>query len=163
MKTGGALGMIVSAVRYVIMAALYGGFTTVCVGAFLMEGPKEIWGEEGAPPVSPAVGCTMNLCAQFFGVYLLAALTKTAIELSGPSDFLVKLNGSLTLARYTVTFAPMLCILFIGARMRALQMDPKHGNPQAWAQNCFYACTYSIMIQTILVVIVSFQGECQQG
>ena len=37
----------------------------------------------------------------------------------------------------------MLCVLFLGARMRALQMDPKHGNPQRWAQNCFYLCTYS--------------------
>ena len=35
----------------------------------------------------------------------------------------------------------MLCVLFLGARMRALQMDPKHGNPQRWAQNCFFLCT----------------------
>ena len=27
----------------------------------------------------------------------------------------------------TVSFAPMLCILFIGARMRALQLDPVRG------------------------------------
>merc|ERR1719399_2097766 len=32
----------------------------------------------------------------------------------------------------------MLCVLFMGARMRALQMDPKHGNPQRWAQNCVF-------------------------
>merc|ERR1719247_2859176 len=33
--------------------------------------------------------------------------------------------------------APMLCALFLAARMRALQMDPVSGNPQRWAQNCF--------------------------
>merc|ERR1719473_1822639 len=87
------------------------------------------------------------------------------IELSGPSPFMTKLEGLLTLAKYTVNFAPMLCILFVGARMRALQIDPKHGNPQKWAQNCFYLCTYSVMVQTILVIVMPFatRCECKQG
>merc|ERR1719160_1026844 len=106
----------------------------------MMQGPKEIWGEEGAPPVSPAVSCTMSLATQFFAIYLLVAVAKTSMEILGPSPLLAKLVGLLTLAKYTVNFAPMLAILFIGARMRALQMDPKHGAPQYWAQMCFYAC-----------------------
>jgi hypothetical protein len=165
MQVGGMVGTVISVVRYIIMAVLYGGFVVICYGAFVMKGPKEIWGEEGAPPVSPAVGCTMNLATQFFLVYLGCALVKTAVELSGPSPFLTKMGGLLTLARYTVNFAPMLCILFIGARMRALQMDPKHGNPQKWAQTCFYMCAYSVMIQTILVIVMPFcvTCECKQG
>merc|ERR1719213_522406 len=47
-----------------------------------------------------------------------------------------------------------MAVLFIGARMRALQMDPINGAPQRWAQNCFYACTYAVMIQCILAVAV---------
>jgi len=165
MNTGGLMGTVISVVRYVVMAMLYGGFITICYGAFVMKGPKEIWGEEGAPPVSPAVACTMNLATQFFLVYLGVALVKTAVELSGSSPFLTKLGGLLTLAKFTVNFAPMLCILFIGARMRALQMDPKNGNPQKWAQNCFFMCTYSVMIQTILVIAMPFcvQCECKVG
>merc|ERR1719261_1105467 len=165
MQAGGLMGTVISMVRYIGMAALYGGFIVICYGAFVMKGPKEIWGEEGAPPVSPAVACTMNLATQFFIVYLGVALVKTAVELSGPTPFLTKLGGLLTLAKFTVNFAPMLCILFIGARMRALQMDPKHGNPQKWAQNCFYMCTYSVMIQTILVIVMPFcvECECKQG
>merc|ERR550537_2079549 len=164
-QAGGIMGTVISMVRYVIMAALYGGFIVICYGAFVMKGPKEIWGEEGAPPVSPAVGCTMNLATQFFLVYLGVALIKTTVELSGPSDFLTKMGGLFTLAKFTVNFAPMLCILFIGARMRALQMDPKHGNPQKWAQNCFYMCAYSVMIQTLLVIVMPFlvECECKQG
>merc|ERR1719359_951004 len=165
MQVGGIMGTVISIVRYLVMAMLYGGFIVICYGAFVMEGPKEIWGEEGAPPVSPAVACTMNLATQFFLVYLGVALVKTAVELSGPSPFLTKLGGLLTMAKFTVNFAPMLCILFIGARMRALQMDPKHGNPQKWAQNCFYMCTYSVMIQTLLVIILPFATQCtvEQG
>lgn len=74
MQSGGIMGTVISVVRYIIMAALYGGFIVICYGAFVMKGPKEIWGEEGAPPVSPAVACTMNLTTQFFLVYLGVAL-----------------------------------------------------------------------------------------
>merc|ERR1719316_691621 len=165
MQVGGIMGTVISVVRYIVMAMLYGGFITICVGAFLMKGPKEIWGKEGVPPVSPAVSCTMNLAIQFFAIYLLVAVSKTCMELLGPSALLQKLVGLLTLAKYTVNFAPMLAILFIGARMRALQMDPKNGAPQKWAQNCFYLCTYSVLVQTLLVIIMPFATDCtvEQG
>merc|ERR1719380_481428 len=129
-----------------------------------MEGPKEIWGDEKLP-VSPAVMNTILLATTFFTVYLLVALTKTAVELSGDSPFLQKLAGLLTLARYTVNFAPMLAILFIAARMRALQIDPKHGNPQRWAQMCFFMCTGSVVVQTLLVIMMPFcvDCECKEG
>merc|ERR1719159_1319285 len=107
----------------------------------------------------------MNLTAQFFVIYLAVALVKTTTEFVGPSDFLTKFTGLLTLAKYTVSFAPMLCILFIGARMRALQMDPKNGNPQWWAQYCFYLCTYSVMVQAIMIILIPLcvTCECKQG
>merc|ERR1719421_2832155 len=161
---GGVVVQGISIVRYIAMAMLYGSMITVCVGIFQMDPPKEIWGDD-APPVSPAVSCVMNLSFQFFGVYLALAIVRTVVQLSGTSSTLTKLEGLLTLAKYTVNFAPMLCILFVGARMRALQIDPKHGNPQKWAQNCFYLCTYSVMVQTILVILMPFvtRCECKQG
>merc|ERR1719428_14514 len=129
-----------------------------------MEGPKEIWGDD-SPAVSPAVACTVNLCTQFLIVYALVALVKTFIDINGPSPFFSKLQGLLTLAKQTVNFVPMLSILFIGARMRALQMDPINGSPQTWAQYCFYACTYSVLLQTVLVIVMPFctKCECKQG
>merc|ERR1719252_219945 len=50
----------------------------------------------------------------------------------------------------------MLCVLFLAARLRALQIDPVHGNPQLWAQICFYLCTYSVLAQTCFVLVVPF-------
>jgi len=160
MQQGGIMGTVISVVRYILMAMLYGGFIVICYGAYVMEAPKEIY-PDGAPPVAPSLDCTMNLTMQFFLVYLGVALIKTTIELGGSSPFLVKMQGLFTLAKFTVNFAPMLCILFVGARMRALQMDPKHGNPQKWAQNCFYMCTYSVMIQTLLVIVMPLVVSCE--
>merc|ERR1719281_1405389 len=98
--------MVVSVVRYIAMALLYGSMIIVCVGIFQMKAPKEIWGDD-APPVSPAVICVMDLSFQFFGVYLAIAIARTVVQVSGSSPFLTKLEGLLTLAKYTVNFAPV--------------------------------------------------------
>jgi len=132
----------------------------VIVGCFMMEGPESIW-HGNQPPVSPALFSTILCTATFFSVYLMVALAKTAVELRGNSEFLEKMSCVLTLAKFTVNFAPMLSILFIGARIRALQMDPKNGNPQRWAQLCFYLCTASLMVQTGMVVIMPLVVKCK--
>ena len=54
----------------------------------------------------------------------------------------------------------MLAILFVGARMRALQMDLKPGSPQRWAQMCFHARAASVCVRAILVLIAPFRTEC---
>merc|ERR1719484_281631 len=154
-STPGIIGTLLTVLKWTCMALLYGGFTAVCVGAFAMDPPKELW-PEGVPPVSPAVACTMNLAMQYFGVYLAIAVVQTWVQFNKNTAETHKLTAVLQLASNTVNFAPMLCILFIGARMRALQIDPKHGNPQLWAQRCFYLCAYSVLVQTLLVFIVPY-------
>merc|ERR1719272_2309784 len=64
-----------------------------------------------------------------------------------------------------MNFAPMLSVLFIGARMRALQMDPVNGAPQKWAQNCFYMCTYATLAQVLISIAVPLvlQGKAEVG
>merc|ERR1719171_1115465 len=121
----------------------------------MMEGPAEIW-QGQQPPVSPAVFTTVLLTSLFFTVYVFVAVVKTLEEFQVKADSLTKLKGSFTQAKQTLNMAPMLCILFIGARMRALQMDPKNGNPQRWAQMCFFACAGSVALQFILVVLSPF-------
>lgn len=142
-----------SGVKYTAMAALYGGFVGIAVGIFTMEANPTVY-PDGTPPVSPAVSATINLSIQFFIVYLLLALVTTTMQFQGVSPFLQKVQVCVQMAETTVNMAPMLCILFIGARMRALQIDPKNGNPQSWAQTCFYMCAYSVMIQALIVVIL---------
>merc|ERR1719408_966103 len=158
------MGKVFTAIRYAAMLGMYGGFTTVCVGACVMEAPKSVY-PDGAPPVSPAVACTMNLCFQYFAVYLGIAFMTTYHQFNGSTDFTKKVQGTLQLCQNTLSFAPMLCVLFIGARMRALQIDPVNGNPQKWAQTCFYLCAYSVLVQCLLILAVpfGFGGKCNAG
>merc|ERR1719352_556330 len=69
------------------------------------------------------------------------------------------------MCKNTVSFAPMLCILFIGARMRALQIDPINGNPQKWAQNCFFLCAYAVLAQLLLLLAIPLvlDGKLKEG
>ena len=50
--------IVATVIRFAAMAALYVGMIAVSMGAFMMEGPEEIWGKT-TPPVSPAVFVTM--------------------------------------------------------------------------------------------------------
>ena len=48
-ESGGMVTTILSVARYIIMLALYGGFTTVIVAVFMMNEPNKIWGNEPPP------------------------------------------------------------------------------------------------------------------
>jgi len=163
---------MVEVIRYLTVVALYGGAAGVCVGIITMSGSPEIWGVSGAPPVSAAVGCTVNLTVQYFVVHLMLCIVRTCRDLSVRIDshkWLItrptKFEQILKLASYSVVFAPMLCVLFLLARMRALQIDPLHGAPQQWAQGCFYLTTYAVLAQTILVLIIPMLpgGDARRG
>merc|ERR1719262_1508088 len=138
--------------KYLIMIGLYVGAVCVIYGTYTYVPPAGSWPGDTIPPVSPAVACTMILASMYFLVYAGIQFGKTFQSFSGIDSS--KLTGALQGAICTMFFAPMAAVLFIGARMRALQMDPINGAPQKWAQSCFYAVTYAIMLQCILAICV---------
>merc|ERR1719197_516337 len=138
--------------KYLIMIGLYVGAICIIYGTYTYKPPAGAWPGDTIPPVSPAVECTMILATTFFLVYAGIQFAKTFQSFSGVDSS--KLKGALEGAIVTLYFAPMMAVLFIGARMRALQMDPITGAPQKWAQNCFYMCSYALMFQTLLAIAV---------
>merc|ERR1719453_2362476 len=144
-----------TALKFLIMLGLYAGALVVVYGIINFEPPKGTWPGDVIPPVSPAVQCVMILSCQYFGVYGAIQVCKSVEEwLSFQNAFLHTLQEALNTATLSINFAPMLAVLFIGARMRALQMDPVNGKPQTWAQNCFFMCTYALALQTALCVVI---------
>merc|ERR1719380_305178 len=128
--------------KYLIMIGLYVGAICIIYGTYTYVPPKGSWPGDKIPPVSPAVGCTMILASMYFIVYAGIQFGETFKSFSGIETS--KLTGALQGAICTMFFAPMIAVLCIGARMRALQMDPINGAPQRWAQNTFYMCTYAV-------------------
>jgi len=150
--------------KYLIMIGLYVGACAIIYGAYTYVPPRELAVHEGdVPPVAPAVACTFILSAQFFCCYAAVQFSRTFSQFSGVKMSAFE-NAMLT-ATKAMNFAPMLAILFIGARMRALQMDPINGSPQKWAQNCFYMCTYAVLAQTLISIAIPLvlQGTVAPG
>jgi len=147
---------IFNVIRYLTVIALYVGFGAVLVGLFKFTPDPAIW-DGAVPPISPAVGCTVMLSTAFFLIYFLLAVSRTYSQFMGQGNtFTSKFETVMTRAADTLGMAPMLCALFLGARMRALQMDPVSGNPQRWAQNCFWLCSSALLAQTCVAVAVPF-------
>merc|ERR1719473_1176284 len=138
--------------KYLIMIGLYVGTISIIYGTYTYKPPAGSWPGDKIPPVSPAVDCTMILTSMYFAVYAGIQAAKTFESFSGVDSS--KLHGALQGAIVTMFFAPMMAVLFIGARMRAMQMDPIKVPVQKWAQNCFYMCTYAVMVQCILAITV---------
>jgi hypothetical protein len=159
-----ALALTFNVIRYVVFLGLYVGFGAVCCGVFMFKPPPGVW-DGPIPPVSPAVACTMILSVTFFMIYFLVAVSRTYSQSSGGQLFTSNFESVMLRAADTLAMAPMLSVLFLAARMRALQMDPIGGNPQKWAQNCFFACTYALILQTALAIIVPLflSGEVKKN
>jgi hypothetical protein len=137
-----------SVVRYAIMAGLYGGLAGIIYGinTYLPPGEDKL---TDLPPPAPAVMCTMMIAVLFFSVQLIIAACRTYTEATG-KEF-ARVVSVMNAAATTVEFGPMLCILFLSLRMRALQHD---GQPQPWAQNAMYASTCALCATTLLAIIV---------
>lgn len=146
---------ITTFIRYAALVALYFGAVTVIYSVMVIQTPEHLGGPSKTPPVSPAMLCVMNLTTQFFVVHLLLALVKSYNELALGGE---KNNAERVLERALPTMAliPMLCILFIGARLRALELDPVNGSPQKWAQTCMFICSYAVLVQCICSLLQPF-------
>lgn len=137
-----------TALRYAILLGLYGGLAGVIIGIniYLPPGLKDV---DDLPPPAPAVKCTMILAVFFFAIQLVVAVCRTLTEFTGVEY--PRTVGIMNGAANTVEFAPMLAIVFLAARMRALQHDSQ---PQVWAQSCMFYATYAMCLTTILAVLV---------
>merc|ERR1719390_316962 len=91
----------------------------------------------------------MIMAVIFFATQLVIAGCRSYTEFTGTETD--KLVGVMHAAATTVEFAPMLAILFLAARMRALQHN---GQPQAWAQDCMYYATFAMCLTTLLAIAV---------
>merc|ERR1719482_367881 len=111
--------------------------------------------KETMPPVSTTLHCVINLTLQYFCVYTALAIVRT---LNSFRFQLVGVQQILETGCTTVTYAPMLCVLFLGVRMRAIQLTQgeteKYKLPQPWVQSCMYICTYCVLAQVVLVLFV---------
>merc|ERR1719446_551805 len=137
------------------MISVYLGIAAVVWSVFTIVHPK---GKEYTPPISVTMQCVVNLTAQFFTVYTLIWVCITVKECTGWEWHFI--SNAMENAKGTIAFCPMLAILFVGTRMRALQLTQNRGAPQGWVQDGMYMATWSILLQFLMVLLIPFMtGE----
>jgi hypothetical protein len=143
------LAKAISAARFLIMLCVYSGAVAVVCSVFTIEHPK---GPEHTPPLSPTMQCVTNLASQYFFIYLLLWIFYTVKDFF---DYdMAFLKDAIETAKTTVQFAPMISVLFIATRMRALQISDNKGSPQGWAQDGMYLCSWALLVQFLMCLLV---------
>merc|ERR1719316_2641254 len=121
-----ACAIAFTVLKYIILLMLYVGALGVVYGIITFKPPAGTWPEGKKFPVAPAVQCTMILACQFFCVYGGIQVARSWTQFTGMlseggimPNFTSKVENALMTATKSMNFAPMLAVLFIGARMRA--------------------------------------------
>ncbi|CAK0855384.1 unnamed protein product [Prorocentrum cordatum] len=108
-------------------------------------------------PASTTVQCITNLTCQFFAVYTVLFLLQSSTRLGLTA--LQREEKSFGPVVETVHFVPMLCVLFMATRMRAVQLT--HGEPeqyelpQWWVKAAMQSCSWWMLALTVIVLLTS--------
>merc|ERR1719217_27090 len=111
-------------------------------------------------PVSTSMQCVISLTIQYMLVYTALALCRTAADVFNIKYDNLPIQDILKTATYTVNFAPMLAILFLGCRMRVTWLTQGKGNPPEYVQAAMYCATYAVLAMTLCVCVIPiFTGK----
>lgn len=103
------------------------------VDASMVRTPKE-------KPLSVTMGCVMLLTVVYFGIYLCMIIGNVV---GGASRRWVE--GAIGSVQRGLAFVPMLCVMMIAVRLRAMQLAVR--DPQPWAQKTMYVATCAVVVQ----------------
>merc|ERR1719456_1922278 len=98
--------------------------------------------------------CILSLTLQYFVIYTALGISRTVLDFQGKDHKTSDLAIALRQASDTMFYAPMVCMMFVGFRMRVLQLTKGQGAPQEYVQYAMHAVTYSILATTVLTLIV---------
>mmetsp|Transcript_36987 Transcript_36987/g.73202 ORF Transcript_36987/g.73202 Transcript_36987/m.73202 type:complete len:636 (+) Transcript_36987:61-1968(+) len=150
---------------HVAVGAIYSCFTVVCLGVIFMRPPEYYSKHVVYSYMNPAVTCTIFLSMVYFAVFLSLICVKKANEfglLGQPLRFCKAQEYLRSTIDTVAAFAPMLCVLFIGTRIRTSQLDPLHGNPEPWVQLLFFLCSGWFVLHTVLALVSTYIEQDQQ-
>jgi hypothetical protein len=162
-----AMARILTFAQYLADALLYAGFAVVAYGLYSMDTPASLG---TSTPVSETALCVMTLTFFYFAVAILhqagctydlftgsASTEKTEDAHGGHGHHGSFFTRVMHHGLKALDFAPQICILFLGARMRALQLG--HSDPQAWALYFFHGATYAIITYAIVICAHYWMGQ----
>jgi len=149
-------GTTLHVVQHSCAMITYLALIPIAMGAYMM---KDQNGENA--PLSTTFRVTLTLEAVYFGiacgqtlVFFIEDILKTEMTL---------LQDTFVAAGISVSFAPLICILCVATRMRALQITQQKGDPPGWAQDCMLICVFGTCVQAVCCLVMPiFVGSSTQ-
>jgi len=139
------LAAIFTAIRYICVFSVNIGLAVVVYAAFVLEPPSG-----PTPPIATSVATTFILVQMYFMAYVGVWLCTSVHQFGLVSESSIATASQMfDGAKSAIQFAPMVCLLFLGARMRAMQVKGRLAAPQNWAQGCMWGTTCAIMFGVI--------------
>merc|ERR1719163_2596950 len=112
------------------------------------------------PPVSTTMKCIISVTVQYFIVWTALALVKIVQKIEVQK---YALEGILDKATQTVKYAPMISILFLATRMRAVMLTKgdteTYGLPQWWCKDGMIVCAICVALLTIINIMESCTSQ----
>lgn len=133
--------LLIGIIRWVSMALLYGGVFILGNYLWMLRAPP-LW-----------VRLLTHLGSYFFLVHFLLWVALTLRQARGGMATAVR---TLTTAKDTVTFCPMLAVLFLMAWVSAGRLVAPGGGPgvpQGSSQDCMVMATLALLVQVLLVIL----------
>jgi hypothetical protein len=124
----------------------------VCL-APIIYGVIEMTYADGSPaPLSTTLKAVISLECAYFGVMFWQGMILLMEELTG-EDYDIQRDASIA-AGISLGLAPLLCILFVATRMRALQITQQMGAPPGWAQDCMNLAVFACCVQSLCCLLM---------
>ncbi|CAE7535700.1 unnamed protein product [Symbiodinium natans] len=126
-------------------------------------GGNEVLGAPSSIPVAPALRCTMLLSTLFFSVFLAVILLRLSRFVSNIKEVTTSsIEARLVKATEALSLVPVIAILMIGTRLRAVQLAGNAlGAPPLWAQLCMYGATLACFVRFIADVSSARHGSSE--
>ena len=105
--------------------------------------------------MSTAAQCVIHLVNLYLLVFGLLWLFLSVKQFGGFE--VQRYVNSCLAARGSVMFAPMLAVLFMGARLRASEIKD-NARPQMWVQHAMVAATSAVAVQLFMSLVGPFVG-----
>eukprot|EP00930_Biecheleria_cincta_P042632 TRINITY_DN2932_c0_g1_i1.p1 TRINITY_DN2932_c0_g1~~TRINITY_DN2932_c0_g1_i1.p1 ORF type:complete len:513 (-),score=111.58 TRINITY_DN2932_c0_g1_i1:46-1584(-) len=148
-----------TAIASAASVCIYLGTVFILASVFAMESkPLSIFLPSGGKtpssghPISTAMRCVMSLTVVYFASYLI--LTGSKILKGSIAHWATRVGHSV---QSSLAFAPMLCIIMIGARLRAMEVGAR--DPPLWGQQSMAITTFAVVIKVVCSMMSVDENE----
>jgi len=141
---------VMMVMKHLVAATLYSSLGAVIVSIFVLRAAE---GRQ-TPPLSTTLQSLLQLSCQFFLVYGLHWFFAATRAFVCKANCTMIMESSVVAARTSVQFCPILAILFVSCRMRALQITQQKGDPQGWAQDAMDMILAATLLQIVCCLLL---------